>query len=57
MERRYVSYQCDNKNGEEDICDKYLPDGGKWYRTEIDMPVSPPDIFSCGTTYPIWFNG
>lgn len=56
MDRRYTSYITGSD--ETDICDMYLPnDKGEWFYAEVDMPTSPPSLYNCGTTHPIWFNG
>lgn len=56
MDRRYTSYITGSD--ENDICDMYLHnDGGEWFLAEVDMPTSPPSLYDCGTTFPIWFNG
>lgn len=57
MERRLTSYRSDVDNGEIDICDKYLPAGRAWYFADVDMPTAAPPMFSCGTTFSIWYNG
>lgn len=56
MDRRYTSYITGSD--ENDICDMYLHNNrGEWFLAEVDMPTSPPSLYDCGTTFPIWFNG
>lgn len=38
------------------LCDRYLAPG--WYgASHYDMPTTAPDLWECGTTYPVWLNG
>nr|XP_034320141.1 uncharacterized protein LOC117687527 isoform X50 [Crassostrea gigas] len=37
------------------LCDRYLAPG--WYvASHYDMPTTAPDLWECGTTYPVWLN-
>ncbi|XP_021374040.1 uncharacterized protein LOC110463614 isoform X4 [Mizuhopecten yessoensis] len=40
------------KNGQ---CDSSLTE--RWYRVDLPMVTTCPDINSCGTSYPVWLNG
>lgn len=38
------------------LCDRYLAPG--WYvALHYDMRTTAPDLWECGTTYPMWLNG
>ena len=40
----------------EPLCDRYLPSG--WYRAGFhQIPTTPPQLDSCGTSYPYWMSG
>lgn len=42
-------------NGDKILSDRELPKD--WYRASEEMPTTPPPLYSCGTIFPIWFDG
>lgn len=52
---RIVKYMIDPSNGDKVLSDRELPEG--WYRASEEMPTNPPPLYSCGTVFPIWFDG
>ena len=55
-ERRFVKNAIDPSFGDIPLSDRELSDN--WYRAgDETMPTAPPPTYSCGTIYPLWFDG
>lgn len=39
------------------FCDVFAIDTGQWYHSNIPMSTTCPDMYMCGTKYPIWLRG
>jgi hypothetical protein len=53
---RFVNNAINPAEGHPILSDRELTEG--WYRAgEETIPTNPPPVYSCGTVFPIWFDG
>lgn len=52
---RILNNMIDPSIGDKVLSDRELPED--WYRATEEMPTTPPPFYSCGTIFPIWFDG
>lgn len=53
---RFVNNAINPAEGHPVVSDRELP--VDWYRVgEETMPTNPPPLYSCGTIFPLWFDG
>lgn len=55
-DNRFVNNAINPAEGHPVVSDRELP--VDWYRVgEETMPTNPPPLYSCGTIFPLWFDG